>query len=67
MRLWRAGFLPPARFCFCSCIWNLSSAGQGPDVGVMDWEGDQATALSVTNGSAVELDVTINYYLEAWP
>lgn len=48
-------------------VWNLGSAGQGPDVGVMDWEGDQATALSVTNGSAAELDVTVDYYFEAWP
>lgn len=48
-------------------VWNLGSAGQGPDIGILDWEGDTATALSVTNGTAVEIDVTVEYYIEAAP
>lgn len=47
-------------------VFNMA-ANQLVEIGsTMDWEGDMATALSVTNGSAVELDVTVDYYIETF-
>lgn len=47
-------------------VWDFVE-NQSVDIGVLDWEGDPATALSVTNGSVVEIDVTVDYTIEVAP
>ena len=46
-------------------VYDLA-ANQTIDIGLMDWQGDAATALSVTSSAAVTVDVTADAVVEAF-
>lgn len=46
-------------------VYDLA-ANQTIDIGLMDWQGDAATALSVTSSAAVTVDATADAVVEAF-